>query len=101
MTNIFATRRSPKRSSINLATVLIALRNGFGVEDIAVGTGQPVKRIRGMVETLRKRGILANVREWKGKASQTTCRTTSASRQTGKGPSRRPTKTQTPRNRRG
>ena len=60
--------RDMKPASINLATVLIALRNGFGVEDIAVGTGQPVKRIRGMVETLRKRGILANVREWKGAA---------------------------------
>ena len=60
--------RDMKPASINFATVLIALRNGFGVEDIAVGTGQPVKRIRGMVETLRKRGILANVREWKGAA---------------------------------
>ena len=87
MTNIFDTRRSPKRCSINLATVLIALRNGFGVEDIAVGTGQPVKRIRGMVETLRKRGILANVREWKGEASLTTCWTAIALYQTGKGPS--------------
>lgn len=33
--------RNMKPASINLATVLIALRNGFGVEDIAVGTGQP------------------------------------------------------------
>ena len=57
-----------KPANINLAVVLIALRNGFGVEDIAVGTGQPVDRIRGMVETLRKRGVLANVREWKGEA---------------------------------
>ena len=57
-----------KRASISPAVVLIALRNGFGVEDIAIKTGQPVARIRGMVETLRKRGVLANVREWKGAA---------------------------------
>ena len=57
-----------KPANINLAVVLIALRNGFGVEDIAIKPGQPVDRIRGMVKTLRKRGILANVREWKGAA---------------------------------
>lgn len=57
-----------KPANINLAVVLIAPRNGFGVEDIAIKTGQPVDRIRGMVKTLRKRGILANVREWKGAA---------------------------------
>lgn len=32
-----------KRDSISPAVVLIALRNGFGVEDIAIKTGQPVR----------------------------------------------------------
>ena len=57
-----------KPAYISPVVVLIALRNGFGVEDIAVTTRQPVERIRGMVKTLRKRGLLTNVREWKGEA---------------------------------
>ena len=50
-----------KPANINLAVVLIALRNGFGVEDIAQGGIVTAKEARAIVADLRKSGTIKSV----------------------------------------
>lgn len=45
------------------AAVLVDLREGFGVEDIAINRKIPVERVREIVTALRTEGILSKI-EW-------------------------------------
>jgi len=45
------------------SSVLLALRDGYGVEDIAVLAGVPASTVRDIAAALRRDGILANIKQ--------------------------------------
>ena len=45
------------------SSVLMALRDGYGVEDITILTGIPASTVRDIAAALRRDGILANIKQ--------------------------------------
>ena len=48
---------------LDRSSVLMALRDGYGVEDIAVLAGVPASTVRDIAAALRRDGILANIKQ--------------------------------------
>ena len=48
---------------LDQSSVLIALRDGYGVEDIAVLAGVPASTVRDIAAALRRDGILTNIKQ--------------------------------------